>query len=322
MINCLNHVINSFHGYILKYERDVTSENLILYSDKHDLALDGTKLCSRCFVWKNPQDYQTKRICTLCANIKNDRCRNIDGFFKNMANTMRSNAKRKAEKGRKNAGICTVDFESLKKIYEVQNGLCYYSGLPLSLIPMSEWQASPERIKNTIGYTLTNTKLVCLEFNIGHCQWNKKKIKALEMLRHDYVDIEVLKGKIEETKKNNIKNNKKNYQCPHKHKIKIENDIKYYECYLCKEYKLITDFSIKKDSIQPKIHCKYCSNVKKEKIANSLKGYLWSRLHGAKVSAKRRGNKKRNDDSGIFELSIEDLCDKILEQKGKCYYSG
>jgi hypothetical protein len=55
-----------------------------------------------------------------------------------------------------------------------QQGRCYYSNIPMSIVSGSDFLASVERLDPSVGYTLKNTVWACLEFNSAQ-QWTKEK---------------------------------------------------------------------------------------------------------------------------------------------------
>ncbi len=231
---CLNHANNTCNGFILKYLEDATEDNIKLYSSKHNFALDGTRRCPRCKSWEDIIIFKSG-YCSPCRKeVINEQNSSYNSFFAGMAQHIKISANTRLQRGRIDAGICTIDEQFLKELYELQAGLCYYSGLEMEISPKSNWQASPERLDNTIGYTKENTRLVCLEFNVGHNQWNKSKINSLKILCDEDTNIEELEKKIEDAKKIGTKAK------PGFHKgRKIKNNIKYYKCCKCNKFKII-----------------------------------------------------------------------------------
>jgi hypothetical protein len=75
-------------------------------------------------------------------------------------------------RGHKQGNNCTrgdynIDLQFLIDLYNQQNGLCEYSGMPLkfgSYIDIN-WVASIERLDVSKGYTKDNVCLICIEFN-------------------------------------------------------------------------------------------------------------------------------------------------------------
>tara|TARA_Y100000996_G_scaffold350877_1_gene290032 strand:- start:106 stop:441 length:336 start_codon:yes stop_codon:yes gene_type:complete len=59
-----------------------------------------------------------------------------------------------------------VTVEDLMELYEVQEGLCALSGLPMTRSSAnSDYSLSIDRINNEIGYTKENLQLVCWRVN-------------------------------------------------------------------------------------------------------------------------------------------------------------
>ena len=55
---------------------------------------------------------------------------------------------------------------------------CEYSNIQMAITPCSEWLCSFERVDNNLGYTVTNTRLVCHEFN-GRGKWSSEMVKSV-----------------------------------------------------------------------------------------------------------------------------------------------
>lgn len=93
----------------------------------------------------------------------------------------------------RNRGITrSLLYQDLVDIFEVQGGLCAYSGIPMTFGSYKEnwWTCSPERLDMSKGYTKDNVCLICFEFNTadrtanasdsktvqGSCAWSRDKI--------------------------------------------------------------------------------------------------------------------------------------------------
>eukprot|EP01083_Nonionella_stella_P156886 508587_1 len=74
---------------------------------------------------------------------------------------------------------------------------CYYSRIPMTFVPKSDWKCSIERLKNRLGYTKDNCVLICSEFNsmdnsigavnkvYGSAQMNRSKFQQiLDKIQH------------------------------------------------------------------------------------------------------------------------------------------
>lgn len=316
--HCLNHNVNTHHGYILKYEKDATPENMISYSEQYNYAIDGTRRCFKCKDWYEVEEFKGD-YCVACERKRVFKLRStFDGFFKSMARAMISSSDGKTKKGRIDAGICEIDHIYLKQLYDDQNGCCYYSGIKLSPIPLSDWQASPERLDTNLGYIEDNVKLICLEFNVGRALWSKEKIKLAKIMSKKKVDQDELKDLIDVTKSNK-RIVKKRKGVIRKIKDGDDNDPTTYECLDCHEFYTEDKFRKKGDLVFNQ--CQFCKNINNKNYKSTTKGFIIKSLDCAKRRAESKSS-KRNDTSNEFNLTLESICDKILEQKGKCYYSG
>lgn len=86
---------------------------------------------------------------------------------------------------------CSVTCDDLLDLLLVQEGRCFYSGVPMECrLPNSHWRMSLERFDNGRGYVLGNIALVAAEFNTpdnsrnrgadivyGTAQWSRDKVE-------------------------------------------------------------------------------------------------------------------------------------------------
>lgn len=69
-----------------------------------------------------------------------------------------------------------LEYDAIIDILEQQGGRCAISNVPLILKPHGAWGLSPERIDTTLGYSINNVILVCVEFkSCGARDGNKGK---------------------------------------------------------------------------------------------------------------------------------------------------
>ena len=108
-------------------------------------------------------------------------------FWKQLHNTANVNSAKRLSKGRSSAGSININYMDLIDLHQNQNGLCYYSNIPMSIYQLSDWQCSIERLNNDEGYHLNNIVLCCLEFNSAK-QWNLPKISSIPKLITQNVD--------------------------------------------------------------------------------------------------------------------------------------
>ena len=311
---CLNNKTNHVSNYILKYEKDVSDKNIDKWCEALCWTSDGKfRKCPKCKEWFNIEDIHGG-YCGPCRTEKKYQYSfTLNGYFENLHSLISLHCKQRAAKGQLDKSNCEIKTVDLKNMYNNQNNLCFYSDIVMSPKRLSDWQCSAERIDESKGYTLENTKLICLEFNTSHVQWSREKIKKIPELINTIINSKKLIKRVETARF--IKQTRK-YMIIRKPIIK-DGKI-YYSCNKCLMYFLLDKFRLK--SGRPYSCCLNCEKICKEEFSNTLKGFLLSRLH----SAKNRGQKKsmdRDQNCKVFTLTLDNLCDKIIEQKGRCYYS-
>jgi len=294
--------------------------------NKDSQLIDTTKFrqCKTCNSIKPLSEFYINHIiyishlCKDCDKKKDyDYGRTFDGFFTNLLSGMKKSAATRSKSGKNSAGICTIEFSYLIKLYQQQNGRCFYSGIEMTLKPHTSFKVSPERLNNNIGYIPGNVVLICREFNIPHIGWSREKILKIPDLINQEVNLDDLEDQIDEAKNRPPSNVKGNYKKITEKRIIDENGIERIECRFCFQMKIINHFTkvIKRG-------CKACQALNDEAYNATLRGFLTRLLYDAKQHAKLRKNKKsRTDNSGDFNLILDDLFDMILEQNGRCYYS-
>jgi len=197
--SCVTHKQHHCYGYIIKLKDEATPENIKKWSESCSKGINGEVRCPECCNWL--EELQRHGYCKECMSKRNIAYRSTQtGFFKLMANRMAKSAAKRKAKGREAAGVCTMDSDALIKMFNDQKGRCAYSGLPMATKPLSDWQASPERLNNDLGYPESNTVLVCLEFNTAHIQWSRDTVKKLRELRDKPVDLDALTTHVENAK--------------------------------------------------------------------------------------------------------------------------
>ena len=99
--------------------------------------------------------------------------RTFKGFVSKLMTAARFNAKKRGQE-------TTITKEWIVEQLVRQNGCCYYSDMPMTFKPCSDWRASLERLNESLGYTPENVVIICYEFNTGNkTQWSREKIAYL-----------------------------------------------------------------------------------------------------------------------------------------------
>ena len=191
--------------------------------------------------------------------------------------------------------------ECLSKLYESQNGKGYYSHIPLKLRPLSDWQASLERLNPKSDYVSDNIVFEALEFN-NTCQWSKGKVLEIPRLIHESGSLG-----LEDLQIARVKPSIKRIQRP----LDDHNC-----CYGCHQSLSTDNFY----AAHPKI-CKSCHNLRTQRFKNTLRGYMIFLLGSARGTSLRKRSTK-DDNRGECTISLDELFNILEGQKFRCYYSG
>eukprot|EP01083_Nonionella_stella_P144422 450888_1 len=126
--------------------------------------------------------YRTE--CKVCSrsNVYSSRCTTRGYFTKLIIGAQGSQRKRYKKKGLVPPTF-NLTARCLDNLYEQQGLTGYYSNIPLTFQPLSDWQASIDRLDPDGDYVDGNIALDALEFN-GPSQWSLEKIMTLPSLVH------------------------------------------------------------------------------------------------------------------------------------------
>lgn len=116
------------------------------------------KWCNNCQTYKPLRDFfENQYSCKLCKNHMR---------FGNWENRLKTMTVRKKNWSYKHKMECTISVDFLKNLWKLQNGLCYYSGVPMKQdITWGLEAASLDRIDSNEGYTESNTVWCTLGMN-------------------------------------------------------------------------------------------------------------------------------------------------------------
>ena len=132
---------------------------------------NGTKICAKCSERSSVSNFykhhQTSdgwhswcKSCCREGNLKS-RQKKYASFEGRIKTFLRSCEVSALKRG--NEFDLTAD--NLRKAWEMQNGLCAYTGIEMTTQPNLPHSVSIERVDNDIGYTESNTVLVCCAIN-------------------------------------------------------------------------------------------------------------------------------------------------------------
>jgi hypothetical protein len=193
---------------------------------------------------------------------------------------------------------------------EVQQGKCYYSGLPMTYAPGSAWKCSVERFDNGKGYEVFNCALICIEFNTTK-QWSRDKVKYVISKQKD-PDPPAL---FDETTfaKSDRPVQMKSFQ------ITVQY-IQYRLCRVCDRCRGINLFYSHRD----RNTCMDCIKKLHSIYRKSWRGHLHLLIGHSKEGMKSKQEKQtahlRTDFS--VDIDFEFVKNLLIKQDGKCAYSG
>jgi hypothetical protein len=161
--------------------QDFYKKEIKYIKSKRDIQIiDNIELCkcSKCETYKNITCFRNNRIICKECNLKYDKMyRNTPrGNLIGLLSGITASSKQRGH------NLPEFTFDDLVELFNKQNGLCFYSGIPMSFGSYKDisWTISAERLDNSIGYTKENVVLVCWEFNVPHTQWSKEKVQLIK----------------------------------------------------------------------------------------------------------------------------------------------
>ena len=235
----------------------------------------------------------------VCNQLTSTEKQFLKSKVKDMRKATRARNLMKRNGTLRNLEECMLTTNDMLEMYCAQRGLCHTSGIPLQCRTYSKWQASPERLDDTRGYTKDNTVLVALEFNTAK-QWNCAKFTA--MFVDEVPTLDVL-ADFSVARKKHMK---------HEYPTDSNGDIR---CWKCLQFKGITMFY----GVNLAIGCKLCAGHYNEVLRCSARGKLQSLLRGSRTRHKKRS--RTNAYEREHNLTLQVLIDQYRRQKGLCYYS-
>jgi len=143
--------------------------------------MDTQKLCSICNLVKNKSDFYKSQRSTKCITCTLEVTRKYKQEKRKDSNFRKKEGEKQKERRvrlwfntlvhdskRRNIEH-TITIDDLQEIYEKQNGLCYWFGVPLTPSPKHKYPLQPslDRLDRTKGYTKDNIVICCYTANIG-----------------------------------------------------------------------------------------------------------------------------------------------------------
>ncbi|EFA75531.1 hypothetical protein PPL_11035 [Heterostelium album PN500] len=107
-----------------------------------------------------------KSRCKFCSNKVVSKLRSTEPSYHFKHITELAESRAILERFKEKEGDCEIDFDYIYfTLLDKQHRRCPITNVPLSLVAMSHWQASVDRINDGINYTLENSRLIPYECN-------------------------------------------------------------------------------------------------------------------------------------------------------------
>lgn len=120
--------------------------------------------------------------CKLCTRVRNlQRRQTLRGYLMRLMHSAKSSSKRRAERGRQEAGTFNLEYADLLTTFMAQQGRCAYSGVVLEMLSYTDWQCTLERVNPASGYDKDNFVFIAYEFQTQR-QWSRSKVLALNRI--------------------------------------------------------------------------------------------------------------------------------------------
>ncbi|KAG5176640.1 hypothetical protein JKP88DRAFT_249410 [Tribonema minus] len=268
-----------------------------------------TKLHFQCQVRKPLTSFYKNKLnrlhsfCKECVALNNRvRINTRPGFISGLVAGSRLRSKRR---GMNQNELTTAIFDG---ICRNQNDRCIYSGLPVNFAPMSDWQASIERLNNDEDYTISNSALCVLEFNVA-AGWTAAKA-AYAATHTDSVHTATVQTIVREALSTSATACK--YPIPMQQKE--EDGVIMTLCYKCSNWKHDSDF-YKSDRVM----CKGCCCDRAKQYASTWRGAFFMMVTHASQRCKTTTHEARGL---VCNIRFDDVVNMYSEQGGGCLYSG
>ncbi len=283
--------------------------------------------CARCSSRELAED---KSCCESCLQKMRD-SNNInrkqeDGAFSTILNDMKKHSLKLHKDDTvdyKFPGACTMTRDEVLDIYISQNRRCNISDLPLTHIPGSDFQTSPNRIDDGDDYD-DNTEIVAQEFNTRE-HWSTQQLDEISNLQNtaiDPQDLEKMLLSLEPAPRS---------QKYHKAESCIIDGIYKKLCFKCEKWKPLAEMCYGTE-------CKTCNNnrirasihAELKQLVKQARGTTKKRNQKAEESERKQPKKRKKNTHGkqsasapdSMEITFEFLCEMLKSQDFRCAYSG
>jgi hypothetical protein len=176
--------------------------------------------------------------------------------------------------------------------------------MPMKTSTFTDWQASPERLNNEVGYEYNNVVLVCAEFNTSN-QWTREKFHQvfIETIDTPYDPILFPDELFTAIKRKSLKG------IPRQDSIVREDG--FVRCNKCGVFKERSDFTGSRHAFR----CRKCHQKIGFDHEQTWLGALTRLVHATKARGKNCARKKGS-------MTLAELISILRQQGGLCAYSG
>ena len=168
----------------IKYKNDFLPEN---YNQEFVCSNCKTIKYRRYFPNCDKYTYDKIKQCKICNRIKSyDRMinRTLEQKINKLITTAKASAKKRLNRGRKEAGVITITIDDVLRILQKQKYKCVYTGVKLSWEYNNPYKASIDRIDSSKGYTPDNIQIV--SFIVNQAKSNLDDKTFLKMVKQIY----------------------------------------------------------------------------------------------------------------------------------------
>ena len=259
---------------------------------------------------RNKSGYRSAcKVCTSQLDF-NRRCTS-GGFLIKLKCAAKSSQYQRYKK----QGLCppmiTLTTDYVHLLHAQQKGKGFYSDIPLNLRPLSDWQASLERLDRGLDYIDGNVVLEACEFNSG-CQWNAEKILKIPSLICSSCNVTP-----QDIEKAQLRPQNEYYRQYKYKEIVITAHYRICFCHRCNDWKSSDEFYKKH-----MIYCRDCHKQNMIERRHTIRGFLANMLLNAKIHGKGRKSFTYLDTRKEFELTLDDIFQILIFQKFRYEYSG
>ncbi len=205
-----------------------------------------------------------------------------------------------------------------KVLWRTQNGLCHYTGIPLSTHSDCDWCVSIERIDPMIGYLKKTTVLTCQELNTVK-QWTESKFEYWCTIRLKWINgtesdsfVQSLIDTAEEFISKILSKKRKSRDKPGSRDVVLVDGEERMWCKTGDHYVLFADVS------DGHAVCKSCTCKRVSSWCQTPKGFVTCLINQSKNTSSTMMADDR-DMTAVYTRAM--FSNRLREQKGRCYLS-